>query len=227
MGSRPCCTWLHALPCPASLPGWSGSALLLLELWLLRDVSHCQHGLEFNTYLYLQSMAVAQQPVQMFWVGVWLWGGSLQPVCGRLCVAQAQEHSQLRAPHTLSSSAPSLPSLPAGHTPELMFLAQKVTLSLHACCVFMSHLRRDRVRNLEQFLNRLCPFVVAAPVDSCCPGVRASPGVGKCPVTWLSWAWQALSSSQDVLENLQRKFWFGKLSLGTACCPFPAASHWL
>lgn len=82
--------------------------------------------------------------------------------------------------HTLSSSAP---SLPAGHTPELMFLAQKVTLSLHACCVFISHLRRERDGNLEQFLNRLCPFVVAAPVDSCCPGVGASPGVGKCPVT--------------------------------------------
>lgn len=93
---------LHLAPCPAlpsSLPGWSGSELLLLELWLLRDVSHCQHGVEFNTYLYFQSVAVAQQPVQMFWVGVWLWRGSLQPVCGRLCVAQAQEHSQLQAPH--------------------------------------------------------------------------------------------------------------------------------
>lgn len=42
-------------------------------------------------------------------------------------------------------------------------------------------------------------------------------------MTWLSWAWQALSSSQEVLENLQRKFWFGRLSPGTACCPFSTA----
>lgn len=60
-------------PAPGTVPalafslGWSGSALLLLELCLLRDVSRCQHGVEFNTYLYFQSMAVAQQPVQMFW----------------------------------------------------------------------------------------------------------------------------------------------------------------
>jgi len=67
------------LPCLAFSLGWSGSALLLLELWLLRDVSHCQHGVEFNTYLYFQSVAVAQQPIQMFWSGVCLQRGCLQP----------------------------------------------------------------------------------------------------------------------------------------------------
>lgn len=57
-----------AVPSLAFSLGWSGSALLLLELWLLRDVSHCQHGVEFNTYLYFQSVAMSQQPIQMFWL---------------------------------------------------------------------------------------------------------------------------------------------------------------
>lgn len=61
-------------PCLAqclSLPScWNGVAqsCSFLELWLLRDVSHCQHGVEFNTYLYFHGVAVAQQPIQIFWL---------------------------------------------------------------------------------------------------------------------------------------------------------------
>lgn len=147
-GQQAILSWLPALPCPASLPGWSGSALLLLELWLLRDVSHCQHGVEFNTYLYFQSMAVAQQPVQMFWVGVWLWRGRLQPVPWRFCVAQAQEHSQLQASH-LELFCSSF--ICWAHTRVDVF-GSKSDL-VFPCCVFISHPRRDRGGNWEQFVS--------------------------------------------------------------------------
>lgn len=61
-------------PCLAqclSLPScWNGvvQSCSFLELWLLRDVSHCQHGVEFNAYLYFYGVAVAQQPIQILWL---------------------------------------------------------------------------------------------------------------------------------------------------------------
>lgn len=92
--------------------GWSGSVLLLLELWLLRDVSHCQHGVEFNTYLYFQSMAVAQQPIQMFWLEVCL---QPAPQAG-FCMPLRLRSTLSDQPHTLSFSAP---SSSAGHITEM------------------------------------------------------------------------------------------------------------
>lgn len=148
LGQQAIRPWLRALPCPASLPGWSGSAPLLLELWLLRDVSRCQHGGAFNTYLYFQSMAVAQQPGQMFWVGVWLWRGRQQPARGRFCVAQAQERSQLQAPH-LELFCSFFISWP--HTRVDVFGLKSDPV--FPCCVFISHPRREGDGNWEQVLN--------------------------------------------------------------------------
>lgn len=166
------------MPCPASLLGWSGSALLFLELWLLRDVSHCQQGVEFNTYLYFQSMAVAQQPVQMFWVGVWLWRGCLQPARGRFCMAQAQEHSQLQAPHlALFCSF----FVCWAHTGVDVFGSKSDPV--FPCCVFISHPRRERDGNWEQVVN-----TVHAPswwLLLLIPAVQVlkPPRGGKCSVT--------------------------------------------
>lgn len=66
VGQQPPCL-AQCLSLPSCRNGVAQSCSFL-ELWLLRDVSHCQHGVEFNAYLYFYGVAVAQQPVQILWL---------------------------------------------------------------------------------------------------------------------------------------------------------------